>query len=108
MTAPRMTFGRALLFALANPSGYIAAAAAAETTTKTFMVADAPDMPITAASTAMTFRPEWVTVTRMNGRFRHMEISGPTAVHERFNTIRRFDREKDVPEWARKYLGEDN
>jgi len=79
-----------------------------DTTTDTYMVMDAPTMPITITARAMDFQPEQVIVYRTGGRFRQMEISGPTIGHEGFNTIRRFDRERDVPEWARTYLAEDN
>lgn len=68
---------------------------------------DTPAMPVTSRASAVTFQPDRITVTYRNSRFRLMEISGPTNGQPGYNTIRRYERERDVPGWARRYLGED-
>ncbi|MEV0214332.1 hypothetical protein [Micromonospora sp. NPDC050695] len=105
MNRQRQSFGRALLHALADPYGYLTGGTT--TTTNTYLDLDAPQMPATSKAGTVTFTPEQIEVTYHGARFRQMEISGPANGHEQFNIIRRFDRERDVPEWARKYLGED-
>lgn len=106
MTEQRMSFGRALLHALADPYGYLTGGAT--TTTNTYTFTDAPEMTVTDKAGTVTFLAAKVAVSYRNRRFQQLEISGPTLGHEGFHTIRRFYRERDVPEWARKYLGEDN
>ncbi len=104
MSQQRQSFGCALLDALADPVGYLSG----DTHTKTYLDLDAPQMPVTSRAGTVTFKPEQVVVTYRSGRFQQMEISGPTTGHEQFNTIYRCYRERDVPEWARTYLGEGN
>lgn len=77
-------------------------------TFNTYEVTDAPQMPTTGRARNTTFQPDEVAVEYRNGRFHQMRIAGPAVGHEAFRVIRNIDRERDVPEWARTYLGEDN
>ncbi|MET8278325.1 hypothetical protein [Micromonospora sp. NPDC005174] len=105
MTVQRMTFGRAVLAALADPVRYLGGGPTTGTT-NTYTVTDAPAMLLSNGGGKLTFRPTKVVVDYRNGRFHRMRISGPAPGHAGYKVVRRFDRERDVPEWAHKYLGE--
>ncbi|GGM27506.1 hypothetical protein GCM10011608_10370 [Micromonospora sonchi] len=76
-------------------------------TTNTYPADGAPPMDVTRNTGTVQFRPERVTVEHRNGRFVRMEIAGPVVGGpDGYHVIRRFDRERDVPEWARTYLND--
>lgn len=71
-------------------------------TTNTYPVTDAP---LTSARTS-TFQPDRIMVEHRNGRFHSMAISGRSINNPYVRITRTFDRERDVPAWARGYLNE--
>jgi hypothetical protein len=70
----------------------------------TYTVVWEPGVPTTEDTRTTAFRPEVVAVEHRNGRFRYLRIGGPSTTHPGIRVTRQYDKLRDVPEWARKYV----